>query len=189
MKFGLAILVALVLGIGALAVLGGGNNGPTRPTGHLAATVQPAAGRPSSSNDSKVQLAPDFSLKGLDGQNISLTDYRGQRPVVLDFWASWCPNCQRDMPKLNQFYEKYKEQVAVIGINLQENEKIVRDFISRRQISFPIALDPAGRASDAYGIRYTNSHILIGKDGQLIRVIPGDIREQDILDLIKVSQS
>jgi len=50
-------------------------------------------------------LAPDFTLESLGGGTITLSEYRGEKPVILDFFATWCPNCQRDMPKLNRWYE------------------------------------------------------------------------------------
>ncbi|MCH7883316.1 TlpA family protein disulfide reductase [Patescibacteria group bacterium] len=129
--------------------------------------------------------APDFSLQKLGGGTITLAEYRGKKPVVLDFWASWCPNCRRDMPKLSRFYEKYKDQVEVIGINLQENKRTIENYINSAGISFPVALDPSGRVSRAFGIRYTNIHVLIDKEGNIVRTIPGDIRESDIISLIQ----
>ena len=90
------------------------------------------------------------------------------------------------MPKLNKWYEdKYKDQVEIIGVNLQEDEGKVRDFIDSRDISFPILFDPRGQASQKFGIRYTNTHILIDKGGSIVREIPGDIRESDIKSLIQ----
>lgn len=129
--------------------------------------------------------APDFTLSRLGGGTISLAEFRGKKPVVVDFWASWCPNCRRDMPNLNRYYEKYKDQVEVIGVNLQESESTVKDFIASRNISFPIALDPSSQTSHAFGIQYTNTHFLIDKNGNLVRAIPGDIRESDIVSLIE----
>jgi len=131
------------------------------------------------------RLALDFSLAKLGGETISVSEFRGKKPVVVDFWASWCPNCRRDMPNLNRFYEKYKDKVEVIGVNLQESESTVGKFIASKGISFPIALDPRGEASRAFGIQYTNTHFLIDINGKLIRTIPGDIRESDITSLIE----
>lgn len=133
--------------------------------------------------------APDFTLQKLGGGTITLSEFKGKKPVVVDFWASWCPNCRRDMPKLNGFYEKYKDKVEVIAVNLQENESTVKDFISSRGITFPVALDPRGEASRAFGIQYTNTHFLIDLNGNLIRTIPGDIREADIMSLIEQAVS
>ena len=129
-------------------------------------------------------LAPDFTLEKLGGGTISLSEFKGKKPVVVDFWASWCPNCRRDMPKLNGFYEKYKDKVEVIGVNLQEKESTIQNFINSRGISFPIAFDPRGEASRVFGIQYTNTHFLIDINGNLVRTIPGDIRESDIISLI-----
>ncbi|MBI2046354.1 MAG: redoxin domain-containing protein [Parcubacteria group bacterium] len=133
---------------------------------------------------SQKNLAPDFLLQKLGGGTITISEFNGKKPVVVDFWASWCPNCRRDMPNLNRFYEKYKDQIEVIGVNLQERESVILDFVTSRDIRFPIALDPKRQASNAFGIQYTNTHFLIDKDGNLVRIIPGDIREEDILSLI-----
>jgi len=136
---------------------------------------------------SSTNLAPDFTLQKLGGGAITLSEFKGKKPVVVDFWASWCPNCRRDMPNLNRFYEKYKHKVEVIGVNLQEKESTIQNFIDSRGINFPIALDPQGVASRAFGIQYTNTHFLIDINGNLVRTIPGDIKEADIVSLIEQS--
>ena len=87
------------------------------------------------------------------------------------------------MPRLNAWYQKYQDRVEVIGINLQEPEGTVQRFVDSRGITFPIVLDPQRIASRAFQIQYTNTHILISKEGQVIRVIPVDIRESDITSL------
>jgi peroxiredoxin len=93
------------------------------------------------------------------------------------------------MPKLNGYYEKYKDKVEVVGVNLRENESTVKNFIESRGISFPIALDPSSQASNAFGIQYTNTHFLIDINGNLVRTIPGDISEADIMALIEQSKT
>ena len=118
------------------------------------------------------------------GGTIDLKDYIGKKPVVLDFWASWCPNCQRSMPVLNQLYLKYKDKVEVIGINIQEPENLIKKFVESYKINFPIVFDFDGEISREYGINYTNVHVLVGIDGKVIKVIPGDIAEADIKSLL-----
>lgn len=139
----------------------------------------------SNTETSAIQFAPDFSLPKLGGGTITLSDYRGKKPVILDFWASWCPNCRRDMPKLNDFYQTYKDRVEVIGVNLGESESDARDFIASKNISFPIVLDSYGEAARLYQMNYTNVHVLVDKNGNLVRVVPGDISESDVLYLIQ----
>jgi len=111
------------------------------------------------------KLAPDFTLTSLDGRQISLADYRGQKPVVLDFFATWCPNCRRDMPKQQALYEKYGEDLEVIAINLNESQKKVEKFVTNNGFTFPVVMDPSGHAARTYQVNYTNTHIYINKDG------------------------
>ena len=167
-----ALAVAIVL-IFVGARLGSGISAPAG--GHGAAL------RTFESDDNK---APDFTLETIDGEKITLSDYQGARPVVLDFFATWCPNCQRDMPRLSGLYEKYKDDVEVIGVNLQESPAKVRSFRDSRNIAFPIVLDPAQQATRKYGVRYTNFHVLIDTEGKIVGTVPGDISESHILSLI-----
>ena len=130
-------------------------------------------------------IAPDFTLTTLSGGTLTLSDYRGQKAVVLDFFATWCPNCRRDMPKLNKFYEKYKDDIEVIGVDLRENPQKVADYITSAGIDFPIVLDSNGAVARLYGMRYTNVHVLINKSGEIVRTILGDIQEQDLQILLE----
>jgi len=172
------LIIAVILVVVILFIIGRLN---TSNTAFQSAAVHSNTLRTASQQN----LAPDFTLQKLSGGTITLSEFKGKKPVVVDFWASWCPNCRRDMPNLNRFYEKYKDKIEVIGINLQENENTVKSFIASRGISFPIALDPFGAASRAFGIQYTNTHFLIDINGNIVRTIPGDIRESDILSLIQ----
>lgn len=132
-----------------------------------------------------VEYAPDFTLDKLGGGTISLADYRGVKPVVLDFWASWCPNCRRDMPRLNKMYEEFGDEVEVVGVNLHEQIGVAQQYITEASITFPIALDKNGKVSNSYGIQYTNTHVLINKAGEVVKIIPGDIKESDVTSLIQ----
>lgn len=164
------VVVVAVIGIAVYATQGG-----NKPSDIKASSV--------SRGESAKQVAPDFSLDKLGGGTITLAEYKGRKPVVLGFFATWCPNCKRDMPHLNTLYEKYKDQVEVIGIDLQENHSVVQKFITEKGITFPIAFDANGEASRVYGVRYTNFHVLIDIDGNVVKSIPGDISESDITAL------
>lgn len=182
MKKGAVILMGVV-GLAAILIfIGRSQNNQSDQAGN---TNQSA----NIGNQAEAKLAPDLILELLNGGTFNLADYRGKKAVVLDFWASWCPNCRRDMPNLNRYYEKYKDQVEVIGINLHENKSTVKKFINSQSINFPIALDPQSIAARKYGIQYTNTHFLIDKEGRLVKTIPGDIRESDIEQLIQLSES
>lgn len=181
MKYNILVIGSIILVV-VLLVFGVRSKGDAAQTPRLNTNshTQTNARKTTASN-----LAPDFSLAKFGGGTISLSEFRGKKPVVLDFWASWCHNCRRDMPVLNRLYEKYKDEVEVIGINLRESESAIKKFITSKNITFPIALDPRSQASSAYGIQYTNTHFLIDIDGNLVRTIPGDIKESDILSLLR----
>lgn len=137
---------------------------------------------PDSNQDDK-QKDVTFSL--LKGGTLSLAEYRGKKPIILDFFATWCPNCRRNTPHLNELYKKYKDQVEIIGVNLHEDPGVVRQFADSYNLTFPVALDETSSVANQFGVRYTNTHVFIDLNGAVLRVVSGDVQERDILALIK----
>lgn len=112
----------------------------------------------------KGQRAPDFTLANLEGNSMRLSDYQGKR-VLLNFWASWCPPCQVEMPHMQKFYEDYQQQdVVILGVNMTSIEKHqddVQQFISKGAYTFPILLDPKGEVMQAYQVTaYPTTYLL-----------------------------
>lgn len=149
----------------------------------LGVASRPRANSPAASGEKAVP-APDFSLSKSGGGMVALADYRGKKAVILDFWATWCPECRRDIPHQETFYEKYKDKVEVIGIDLQEEPSLVARVARQYGITYPVALDPQAQASQAYDVQYTNYHVLIDKGGNIVKTVPGDISESDFTSLI-----
>lgn len=117
-------------------------------------------------------LAPSFTLPTLDGEEVSLADYEGQ-PLILDFWASWCPNCNRTAPHLTRFHQE-TEDVAVIGINMgvRESEAEIRGHVSDHGIEYTIALDD-GRVTETYRVTATSTYVFIDADGVIREIKSG----------------
>lgn len=134
--------------------------------------------------DSTNNRAPNFILPDLNGEDLNLKSYIGVKPVVLDFWASWCHNCQRDMPRLNSWYEEFNGEIEVIGVNMRESKNTVEKFIASKEIDFPIVYDARGVATSVYGVRYTNTHVLINKMGVVVDVILGDMSKEQFAGLL-----
>lgn len=136
-------------------------------------------------SENNIEFAPDFTLETFDGGETTLSEFRGEKPVILDFWASWCHNCQRALPKTEKLYEQYGDQVEIIAVNLNETEKAIGKYLSKEPLSFPVALD-RNTVNRMYGIQYTNTHVFISKEGVHVGTKPGDLTEEDILALIEL---
>ena len=128
--------------------------------------------------------AADFALPDIDGENHALSDYRG-RVVMLNFWATWCPPCRREMPSMQRLYDKYRERgLVVVAVNQWEDPDLVFEFTGRLSVdpTFPILFDREGRFAEDYGVKGLPTTFLIDKDGQIrFRAIGG--REFDHPDV------
>ncbi|MFC2052094.1 TlpA family protein disulfide reductase [Chloroflexota bacterium] len=110
-------------------------------------------------------LAPDFQLSNLEGQAISLSDFRG-RPVLINFWASWCGPCRAEMPYIQQIFEKWSDRgLVILAIDIGESRSTVEDFMQSYGLSFPALLDMNKTVSAEYNIRFIPTTFLIDKDG------------------------
>lgn len=111
------------------------------------------------------KLAPDFRLSTLDGQTVSLSDYRGQ-PVLLNFWQRRCLPCRFEMPFLQEVYEQRADEgLVVLGVNLLEDQATVREFVQELGLTFPILLATTPEVLVDYNIRPLPVTFLIDKDG------------------------
>ena len=112
-------------------------------------------------------MAPPFELVDLQGQTHTLEEFRGH-PVVLNFWATWCPPCKAEMPALQSVYEKYSEDgLVLIGINVQENPAVIQQFIDDYGLTFPVFLDSTANTSRAYQQEAFPSTYFIDRDGRV----------------------
>jgi cytochrome c biogenesis protein CcmG/thiol:disulfide interchange protein DsbE len=140
------VVVSLALPLALLAVILVANR-DDEPGG---ATVTPAPGRASASVEVGEPL-PDFTVRGLDGDPVQLSAFRG-RPVVLTFFASWCHPCEQEMPLLEQAHTDDPDAFAVVAVSYEDLERDSRAFVERLGVTYPVGLDPDGVVKDAYGI-------------------------------------
>jgi cytochrome c biogenesis protein CcmG/thiol:disulfide interchange protein DsbE len=110
-------------------------------------------------------VAPEFRLVSLDGATVDLAGFRG-RPVVLNFWASWCIPCRDEAPLLHSARQRYEPQrVAFIGVVYEDGAASAQAFVDRYGISYPSLLDPDGRTALDYGVYGIPETYFIGPDG------------------------
>ena len=158
------------------------NDGGVSQTGERYGPVQLPAVLRSSGLDVKAEegaLAPDFLLGRLDGGELRLSDLRGQ-PVVLNFWATWCAPCRKEIPQFVDASERFREQgLVVVGVNLQEGKSIVRPYADDFGMDFPIVIDVDGEVGDAYRLLGLPVTYFIDRDGIVRSVFTGPFEESD----------
>lgn len=121
------------------------------------------------------KLAPDFTLPVAGGGEVSLSHLRGN-PVVLNFWATWCPPCRREMPHLNRLYNEYKGMgLRLYGVNLQESEQVVQEFSEAYSLNFPMLLDMRAEVSDLYLIHAIPVTVFIDAEGRVQNTYTGEM--------------
>ena len=100
-------------------------------------------------------LAPDFTVYDKDSNAYSLSDFRG-KPVILNFWASWCGPCKAEMPDFEESYHQYGDRIHFVMVNLTdgrtETVESASKFIAQQGYTFPVYFDVTGAAADKYGI-------------------------------------
>jgi cytochrome c biogenesis protein CcmG, thiol:disulfide interchange protein DsbE len=123
-------------------------------------------------------LAPDFLLERLGEGELRLSDLRG-RPVVVNFWATWCKPCRQEMPRLVEAYERYKgEGLEVVAVDLQEGRSIVGPFVEDFGIQFPVLIDRDGEVGDEYRLLGLPVTYFIDRDGVVRSVYTGPFQEK-----------
>jgi peroxiredoxin len=117
--------------------------------------------------------APGFSLVNLDGQKIQLSDFLG-RPVIVNFWASWCPPCRAEMPAFQDIFTEYEDQgIVFLAVNSQESRANALDFARSNALTFTILLDEDGEVSNLYRVLALPATFFINRNGQISEVVYG----------------
>ena len=107
----------------------------------------------------------NFTLKSRSGKNIKLSELRGQ-VVMLNFWASWCGPCRKEMPLLEKIHKKYKRLgFTLLGINVEENSSAAKKYLRDVKVSFPILFDRTNKTSKLYNVNAMPTTILIDRNG------------------------
>lgn len=125
--------------------------------GHILTPVEPRV------------AAPDFALESLDGHRLALADLKG-RVVMLNFWATWCPPCRREMPSMDELHRALSERpFSVVAINEWEEPDQVFAWIGvlPRFPAFPILFDPDGAVAEAYGVKGLPTTFVIDREGRI----------------------
>lgn len=126
---------------------------------------------------------PDFSVYSMEGKKVSFYEKQG-KPMIINFWATWCPPCCGEMPAFDNLYAEYKDRIEFMMINLTDGERDtedgVREFLSQNGYSFPVYFDSDMSASYTYGVQSIPTTVFVNAKGELIDYHTGAFSEQDL---------
>jgi len=136
----------------------------------------------------KGELAPDFELTTLDGEQVKLSDYKGER-VMLNFWATWCPPCRAEMPDMEKFQQN--KDVQVLAVNLTETEasqEAVENFADELGVTFTIPLDEDYDVAMEYGVMAYPTTYMIDSNGRIQFVMMGAMNYENMVQQFEMMQ-
>jgi len=111
------------------------------------------------------QTAPDFALKSSSGENLRLSEYRGD-VVMVNFWATWCGPCRQEMPLLDELYSRYERVgFSLLGVNIDDDSRKAMNMVSELGVSFPVLFDARKEVSKLYEVDAMPVTVLIDREG------------------------
>lgn len=182
-----AAVVALAAAVGAGAIARSVDDEPERPEPEV--TLSFDADDDESGQDDLIggdaagDPAPDVTFALLDGGSLRLSELRGT-PVVVNFWAAWCPPCISEMPDFELVHQEIGEDVAFVGIDVRESADAARDLVEETGVTYTIGRDPSGEIFQAFDAVNMPSTFLLARDGTVVASHPGAMDADTLRELI-----
>jgi len=144
------------------------------------------SGRPAERGLSSRSAAPsrglpiaDFELTSITGENIKLSQFRGQ-PVLINFWGTWCPPCKNEMPLLQSTYEANQPDLVILAVNVNDSYAAVRRFIDEMGLTFTILMDEDGSVRSQFQVLGYPTTYFVDRDGVLREQFIGELNQKQI---------
>ncbi|WP_138204630.1 TlpA disulfide reductase family protein [Haloimpatiens lingqiaonensis] len=127
----------------------------------------------------------DFTLKDLQGKTVKLSDFKGKK-VFLNFWATWCGPCKREIPDMIKFQEEIKDDnIVILAVNIGDSKSKVEDFVKKNNINFTVLLDEKQQVAIKYNVSGIPTTYLIDENGKLVKWTTGAMEIYMMRDFIK----
>lgn len=177
--YAIGVLAVLVI---ALAFRGGNNAPQVFDSENSTGTESESAAQDLKIGGKIGDLAPDFALKDYEGNKVKLSDFKGEKGVFLNFWATWCPFCVNELPLMGNIQEKHKGQYVTLAVNRAENRELAKDFSDKLGVTGKMIflLDPGDLQYFKYGGFAMPFSIFIDKNGVIKDLKFGPLTEQEL---------
>ncbi len=124
--------------------------------------------------------APNIILNDLESKPVLLSDFKGKKHIIVNFWATWCPPCKEEMPLFQKLYSENMDRLVVLGVNLQEDPATIKKLLDEYKITFPILLDPDAEIKKLYNVITQPVSYFIDKDGIIVDKKQGPLTPEEI---------
>lgn len=169
-KTAIAIIALVIIGFLGLLVWGMLNRQPITGLSGITMVNRPA---------------PDFALNTFKGETISLADLRG-KPVIINFWASWCPPCREEAPLLEGAWQMFQKRgIIFLGVNVQDRKEDALSYLKEFEVTYPNGPDPSGEIAINYGVSGLPVTFFISRDGKVLRRWVGALAPKVLMSSMK----
>lgn len=186
-RLAIAVAALAVIIAAALAIYNGYQGRVDPLTGAVSGASQTDPLVLGASIGTEKPAAPDFAMEDANGNAVQLSDFTG-KPVVLNFWTSWCKYCREEMPYFESAYQQYGSQIQFVMLNPVKSEKSGgdgKDFIEASGYTFPVFYETAGKAVTLYGVRGFPATMFIDAGGKIMKKNMGKISKEQLNGSIK----
>jgi len=180
---GLLVVLSMILVLVLASAGCAPQEAPAETPESLQGDGQAGPAEPSESAEVPYNKVIPFELPDLDGNMVSIADFEGKF-ILINFWATWCTYCDQEMPDLQALQDKYGDDLVVLLVNVQENEKEIKAYLDKKNLSMLTVLDKKGEVAGMYNVTGMPSSYFVTPDQRVIGYVAGmmtyDTMEQSL---------